>query len=59
MQNGLIILGILVAHTKYFLLCLLYSDAAELPLNPVNPSAPDMEQDIVSVEFMYDHYVEL
>lgn len=56
-QNGLIILGILAAHTKSFLFCLLYSDTAELPLNPVNPSAPDMEQEIVSVEFMYDRYV--
>ena len=47
----------LVTHKKSFLFCLLYSDAAELPLNPVNPSAPDMEQDIVSVEFINGHYV--
>ena len=51
-QNGSIILRFLAVHTKFFLFCLSYSDAAELPLNPVNPSTSDLEQDIVSVAFM-------
>ena len=45
-QNCLIIYRILTGHTKSFLFCLLYSDAAELPLNP---SAPNMEQENVSI----------
>ena len=45
-------MGTLAAYTKSFLFYLLHSDAAEVPLNPINPSAPGLEQDNVSVEFI-------
>ena len=36
------------------LFCLLYSDAPEQPLNPLNPTAPDMEQETVSFKVYAD-----
>lgn len=32
------------------IICLLYSDAPEQPLNPPNPTAPYMEQETVSAK---------